>query len=94
MNIEMALISRRYILNLDRVKLSMEIFFFLSFLIVSFFTSFQDLPLFLSKTHTKKPQILCFAYFYLWQRFGGFLECDVDRKMEINLCYILWLIKS
>ena len=27
MNIEMALISRRYILDLDRVKLSMEFFF-------------------------------------------------------------------
>ena len=57
MNIEMALKSRSYILDLDRVRLSLEIFFFLTCLINSFFTSFQDLSLFLSKTHTKKPDI-------------------------------------
>ena len=62
MNIEMALKSRHYILHLDRVKLSLEIFFFLSCcLMESFFTSFQDLPLCLSKTHTKKRQIKFFA---------------------------------
>ena len=55
MNIEMALKSRSYIL--DRVKLSLGIFFFLSCLMGIFFTSFQDLPFFLSKTNTKKPQI-------------------------------------
>ena len=57
MNIEMALKSRSYIFDLDHVKLSLRILFFLSCLIKSIFTSFQDLPLFLSKTHTKKPQI-------------------------------------
>ena len=51
-NIEMALKSRSYILDLDRVKLSMGIFFFLSCLMEIVFTSFQDLPLFLSKRHT------------------------------------------
>ena len=54
MNIKMAIKSRSYILDLDRVKLSLGIFFFLNCLMESFFTSFQDLPLFLSKTHTTK----------------------------------------
>ena len=58
MNIEMALKSRSYILDLDRVKLSLGIFFFLSCLKKSFFcTRFKDLPLIFSKTHTKKLQI-------------------------------------
>ena len=57
MNIEMALKSRRYILDLDSVMLSLGIFLFLSCLMEIFFTSFQDLPFLLSKTHTKKPQI-------------------------------------
>ena len=57
MNIDMALKSRSYILDLDCIKLSLEIFFFLSCLMESFFTSFQDLPSFLSETHNKKPQI-------------------------------------
>ena len=58
MNIEMALKSRIYILDLDRVKLSLGIFFFLSCLIKSFFSpAFRIYLYFLSKTHTKKPQI-------------------------------------
>ena len=52
-NIEMSLKSKSYILALDRVKLSLGIFFFLSCLLESFFfTCFQDLPFFVSKTHT------------------------------------------
>ena len=57
MNIEMDLKSRSYILDLDCVRLSFEIFFFLSCLMERCFTSFLGLPLFLSKTNTKKPQI-------------------------------------
>ena len=48
----MALKSRSHILDLDSVKVSLGLFFFLSCLIKSFFPSFQDIPLFLSKTHT------------------------------------------
>ena len=67
MNIEMALKSRSYILDLDHVKLSLGIFFF-SELFNGEAISFQDLPfLLLSKTPTKKPKILCFAEFYLWE---------------------------
>ena len=55
MNIEMALKSRSHILDLDCVKLCFWIFFYLSCLMESFLTSFQDIPLFLSKTQTKKP---------------------------------------
>ena len=47
MNIEMAQKSRRYILDLDSVKLSLGIFFFSELFNGEFFTSFQDLPLFL-----------------------------------------------
>ena len=54
MNIEMALKSRSYILDLDRVKLSLWIFF-LSCLMEKFFTTFQNLPLYFSKNHTNKP---------------------------------------
>ena len=57
MNIERALKPRSYILDFDRVKLSLGIFFFLICLMESFFINFQDVPLFLSKTHTKKSQI-------------------------------------
>ena len=60
-NIKIALKSRSYILNLGHVKLSLGIFFFLSCLTKGLYTSFQDLPFFWSKTHTRKPQILCFA---------------------------------
>ena len=56
MNIEIAPKSRSYILDLDCVKLSLG-FFSELFNGEYFCTSFQDLPLFLSKTHTKKPQI-------------------------------------
>ena len=60
MYIELALKSRSYILDLDCVNLSLGNFFSELFN-GEFFTRFQDLPLFLSKTHTKKPKILCFA---------------------------------
>ena len=52
--------------------------------------SFQDQPLFLSKTHTKKLQIYCFASFYLWHRFlGGSLECNLVGHV-VNLDHKHW----
>ena len=48
----MALKSRIYILDLDHVKLSLEIFFFLAVYRRAYYTSFQDLPFFLSRKHT------------------------------------------
>ena len=58
MNIEMALKSRSYILDLDHVKLSLGILFFLSCLIESIFHQLSGPTFFLlSKTHTKKPKI-------------------------------------
>ena len=57
MNIEMDLKSRSYILDHDCVNLSLGIFFSELFNGEFFFTTFQDLSLFLPKTHTKKPQI-------------------------------------
>ena len=41
MKIQMALKSRRYILDLDRVKLSLEIFFFSSWLMEIFSPAFR-----------------------------------------------------
>ena len=59
MNIEMALKSRNYILDLDHVNLSLAIFFFLRCVMESFFTSFQDRPLFFVKnTHQKNANLL------------------------------------
>ena len=60
MNIEMALRSRSYILDLDRVRLSFGIFFFLSYLMETIlFTSFQDLPFFWVKiTHQKAANLM------------------------------------
>ena len=54
----MALKSRSYILDLDRVKLSLGIFFFLSFLMESFPTSLQDLPFFVNNTHQKAASLM------------------------------------
>ena len=54
MNIEMALKSSSYILDLDRFKLFLEIFFFLSCLMESFFYQLSGSTFILSKTHTKK----------------------------------------
>ena len=57
-NIEKALKSRRHILDRDCLKLSLGISFFLSCLMESFFTRFQDLPLLLSKhTHQKAANL-------------------------------------
>ena len=59
MNIEMALKSRSYILDFDRVKLALEIFFSELFTGELFFTSFQDLPLFFVKnTHQKTTNFM------------------------------------
>ena len=61
MNIEIALKSSSYNRDLGRVKLSLGIFFFLSCLMESFFTSFQGLPLFLSKNTHRKAWTLLFG---------------------------------
>ena len=56
MNTQKALKLSSFILDVDHVKLSLRNIF-LTCLMESFYTSFQDLPFLLSKTHTKKPQI-------------------------------------
>ena len=56
MNIEMALKSRSYILDRDRVKWSLG-FFFELFNGELFSPPFRIYHYFLSKTETKKPQI-------------------------------------
>ena len=53
MNIEMALKSRSYILDLDHVKLSLGIFFLLGCLMESLLHQLSGYTFFVSKTHTK-----------------------------------------
>ena len=58
MNIEMALKSRSYILDLDHVKLYFEIFFFLSCLIESFSPQLSGSTfIFVKNTHQKAPNL-------------------------------------
>ena len=61
MNTEMALKSRSYVLDLDHVKLSLGIFFFLSCLIESIFHQLSGSAFILVKNTHQKPQILRFA---------------------------------
>ena len=61
MNIEMALKSRSYIFDLDHVKLSLGIFFFLSCLIESIFYQLSGSTfIFVKSTHQKAANlVLC-----------------------------------
>ena len=72
MNIEMALKSRNYFLDLDRVKLSLGVFFFLSCLMESFFHQLLGSTFF---CQTQRPKS---RKFNVWPNFtltpAGFLE--------------------
>jgi hypothetical protein len=58
MNIEMALKWRSYILELDRVKLSLQIFFFLSCLMGNFFHQLSGSTfIFVKNTHQKAANL-------------------------------------
>ena len=59
MNIEMALKSKSYILDLDRVRLSFGIFFFLSGLMESFFYQLSGSTfIFVKNTHQKAANLM------------------------------------
>ena len=59
MNIEMALKSRSYILDLDHVKLSLGVFFFLSCLIESIFHQLSGSKfIFVKNTHQKAANLM------------------------------------
>ena len=59
MNIEIALNSRSYILDLDRVKLSLGIFFFLSCFMAGFFYQLLGSTIiFVKNTHQKAATLL------------------------------------
>ena len=75
MNIEMALKSRSYILDLDLVKLSLGIFFFLSWLIESIFHQLSGSTfIFVKKTHQK-------ATIIMWHRvLPGLLKGNIGRS--------------
>ena len=64
LNIEMALKSRSYILDLDRVQLSLGIFFFLSCLMKSFFYQLSASTVIFVKKHTPKSR-----KFNVWPNF-------------------------
>ena len=61
MNIEMALKSRSYILDLDCIKLSLGIFFFLSCLIKSFFHQLSGSTFIIVKNRHQKAANLMFG---------------------------------
>ena len=61
MNIEMALKSRSYILDLDHVKLSLGIFFFLSCLIESIFHQLSGSTFIFVKNTDQKAANLTFC---------------------------------
>ena len=63
MNIEMAQKSRSYILDLDRIELSLTIFFFLGRLMEFFLPAFRIYPYFCQK-HTPKSR-----KFNVWRNF-------------------------
>ena len=73
MNIEMALKSRSYILDLDRIKLSFWIFFFLSCLMESFFTSF----IFVKNTHQKAVNLMFHLILHVAKEPWLFLEVQL-----------------
>ena len=59
MNIEMALRSRSYTLDLDRVKLSLGVFFFLSCLMECFFPQLLGSTfIFVKNTHRKSENLM------------------------------------
>ena len=58
MNIEMALKSRSYILDLDCVKLSLGIFFFLSCLMEIFLPALGSTFIFVKSTHQKAANLM------------------------------------
>ena len=64
MNIEMALKSRSYILDLDRVKLALGIFFFLICLMESFFYQLLRSTFIFCQKHTPKSR-----KFNVWPNF-------------------------
>ena len=84
MNIEITLKSRSYILDLDHVKLSLGIFFFLSCSMEIFFTDFR-IYLYCCQKQTPKSW-----KFYMWQRFpGGSLECNIQYLAALSVSDVL-----
>ena len=97
MNIEMALKSRSYILDLDRVKLSLGIFFFLSCLMESFFHQLLGYAfMFVKNTHQKAANLLFGlilpagmipAWFLGWQ------HTQMTRLIDSHLIYFVCIHK-
>ena len=98
MNIEMALKSRSYINNLDCVKLSLRFFFWAVRWRVFFFTSLQDLPLFLSKKTHQKAENLTFrillpmrmiSVWFLWGQLKWIKSSDekvfISKVLSCNI---------
>ena len=86
MNIEMALKSRSYILDLDHVKLSLGILFFLSCLIESIFHQLSGPTFIFVKTTHKKDTNLMFclishvAMIPAWFLDGQYMNKSTCRK--------------
>ena len=80
MNIEIALKSRSYIIDLDHVKLSLGIFFFLSCLIESIFYQLSGSTfIFLKSTHQKTANLM----FCLISPVAKSPACSVEGQYSI-----------
>ena len=85
MNIEIGLKSRRYILHLDCVKLSLGIFFFLSCLMESFFYQLSGSTFIFVKNTRQKAANLMFCLILPVAKVPWlFIEVQFNGKTEEN----------
>ena len=93
MNIEMALKSRSYILDLDRVRLSLGIFFFLSCLMERFFYQLSGSTFIFvkKKTHQKAANLMFHLISPVAKTPAWFLEGQyMVRNQQDKTPYFNW----
>ena len=92
MNIDMALKSRSYILDLDRVRLTFGIFFFLSCLMERFFLpAFRIYLFFVVKNTHQKAANLMFCLILPVAK-GPWLFLEVQFISRINMDMSVWFL--
>ena len=98
MNIEMALKSRSYIVDLDRVKLSLGIFFFLSCLMERFFYQLSGSTfIFVKNSHTKAANLMFHLILPVAQVPWLFLEVQFRRfyiSKDIKIALLIQEIRQ
>ena len=92
MNIEMALKSSSYILDLDRVKLSLGTFFFSVLFNGEFFSpAFMIYLSFDKNTHQKAVNLMFCLILLVAKVPWWFLECNLSTLVEQNGRKLTWL---